>query len=119
MSLATDISALQSHLPEFQTFGQLRNYLSEHNINLITTIYSDGFSCLDWNITEGKVSGILSLKISVKLSSFCGEDSSYFESSTLYPTRLEEREWIDQRELFETLKQGIENSIEKIRVGQN
>ena len=116
MSLAIDLSDLQSHLSNFQNFGQLRTYLAQHNLDLITTIYSDGFSCLDWNVTEGKVSGTLSLKlkISVKLSSLSGDHPSYFESRSLYPIRLEERDWIDQKKLFQKLKQGITQSIEKL-----
>jgi hypothetical protein len=89
MQLKTKIIDLQAHLHELDTIKQIRLYLKVNQLRLVTTIYSDGFSCLDWDMTDYRVGGILNLSIRIKISSM-KEEGIFFESRGLFPVRKAE-----------------------------
>jgi len=113
MSLKEDVADLKDHLDEMESLGQLRTHLIQRGLRLILTIYSTGFSCMDWNITERQVTGVLHLGFRIKISKLV-KDESLLETRAIIPVYLDEAGWIDQKDLFATLKQGIKIGIKKI-----
>lgn len=113
MSLKEDVADLKEHLDEMESLGQLRTHLIQRGLHLITTIYSTGFSCMDWNITERQVTGVLHLGLRIKISKLLN-DEILLETRALTPVYLDEAGWISQKDLFDTLKQGIKTCIKRI-----
>ncbi len=113
MQLKTRIIGLQSHLNELDTIKKLRLYLKASQLKLVTTIYSDGFSCLDWDMTDFRMAGVLNLSIRVKIS-LMEEEEDCFESKGVCPVRIDEVDSIDQKELFETFRKGVLRCIKEI-----
>lgn len=111
MSLAADITALKSHLLDFQTIEQMRAYLNEHNLKLVAIFIPDGTSCLEWDITQKQVCKFLDVRLKVKISN----ENELIETTKPELIRVKEPDWTDPDHLFETLKQGIAKSIEKLK----
>lgn len=105
MSLRNDIETFKEHLDEMKSIDQLRKHLYQTNLRLIATIYSSGFSCLDWNITEKQVRGVLSLGLRIKISKLSTGDI-LTENQNLTSIHLSKSDWVDQEELFESIKSG-------------
>lgn len=113
MSFHQDILDLKDRLSEFTSMEHLRENLLEKNLRLVTTFYSTGFSCLEIDITQKKMSGVLNLGMRVKISRLIGEEA-LIKTLTLVPVRLDEIDWIDQKVLFEKLKEGIKDCLMKV-----
>ena len=113
MTFHENVKALKEHIDEITSIGQLKTFLVEKDLKLIVKIVSTGFTCMDWNISERQVSGILELGMQTRLSSLQNDDV-LFETRFPTPIHLDKAEPIDQRDLFDTLKQGIKTCIRKI-----
>ena len=112
MSLRNDITALKELLDEVKTIDQLKRYLYKTNLRLIAMIYSSGFSCLDCNITEQQVRGVLNLGLRIKISKL-STGERLIENQNLTSIHLSESDWVDQTDLFESIKSGIRSCITK------
>lgn len=112
MSFYQAVASLKKHLDEIDSIGSLRKFLAEKNLNLVTTITTNGFNGIDWNITQAQVAGVLHLAIKVRLSSLISDH--LFLQTTLWDSiefhRIDE---IDQEYLFELLKSGFKSALEK------
>jgi hypothetical protein len=113
MAFHENVKSLKEHIDELTSIGQLKTFLLEKDLKLIVTIVSTGFACMDWNITERQVSGILELGMQMRLSNLQNDDV-LLETRFPKPIHLDKVEPIDQRDLFDTLKQGIKTCIRKI-----
>ena len=113
MTFHEDVTSLKNHIDAIGSIGELRTYLLEKNLKLIVTLLSTGFTCMDWNITQRQVSGVLELGVQMRLSKLVDGDvlleTRFYES-----VRLNQIDPIDQRDLFETLKQAIKTCIKKV-----
>ena len=106
-----EITDLKQHVGQIQSIGQLQKHLLEKNLKLVVTILSTGFTCMDWDITQGEVAGILELGIQIKLSRLEG-DEILLETQFWEPVRLDQIDPIDQKDLLEKFKRGIANCIQ-------
>ncbi|MCB1068269.1 MAG: hypothetical protein KDK96_10825 [Chlamydiia bacterium] len=113
MSFQRDIQELKEALDSFESVGQLRSYLLGKDMRLVLTICTPKVSFLDWDITRRKVCGILHLGMKVRISRSLSGDA-ILETRTMVPITFDQVEWINQNDLFETLKEGIKESIKKI-----
>ena len=113
MAFHENVKVLKERIEEISSIGQLRTFLLEKDLKLIVTIVSMGFTCIDWDITQRQVSGILELGMQIGLSNLQGDDV-LLETRFPTPIRLNEIGPIDQRNLFDTLKQGIITCIKKL-----
>lgn len=113
MAFNEDVTSLKNHIDEIGSIGQLRTFLLEKNLKLVVTILSTGFTCMEWDITQRQVAGILELGMQIRLSKLKNDDvlleTRFYES-----VRLDQVDPIDQKDLFETLKQGIKRCIKKV-----
>lgn len=112
MPLRNDIATLKERLDEMKSIDQLRKHLYQTNLRLTVTIYSSGFSCLDWNITEQQVRRVLSLGPRIKISKLSTGDI-LTENQNLTSIHLSESDWVDQEELFNNIKSGIRSCTRK------
>lgn len=113
MSFDDDITSLKNQINNINSIGSLRTFLLEKNLKLVVTLLSTGFTCMEWNITQRQVAGVLELGMQMRLSSLINENL-LLETRFNESVRLSQIEPIDQRDLFETLKQGIKNCIQNI-----
>ncbi|MCB1068670.1 MAG: hypothetical protein KDK56_10870, partial [Simkania sp.] len=70
-------------------------------------------TCMEWDITQKQVSGILELGMQIRLSKIANDDV-LLETRLYESVRLDQVDPIDQKDLFETLKQGIKRCIKKV-----
>jgi len=114
MTFQEDVTSLKNHIDELGSIGQLRTFLLEKNLKLVVTLLSTGFTCMDWDITQRQVSGILEIGVQMRLSKLAHDDvlleTRFYES-----VRLSQIDPIEQRDLFETLKQAIKTCIKRVR----
>ena len=113
MAFHEGITSLKNHIDEIASIGQLRAFLIEKNLRLVVTILSTGFTCMEWDITQKQVSGILELGMQIRLSKIANDDV-LLETRLYESVRLDQVDPIDQKDLFETLKQGIKRCIKKV-----
>jgi len=68
---------------------------------------------MKWDITQKQVAGVLELGMQMRLSKIANDDvlleTRFYES-----VRLDKVDPIDQKDLFETLNQGLKRCIKKI-----
>lgn len=112
MPFHEDVTALKNHIDNIHSIGQLRTFLLEKNFKLVITILSTGFTCMEWDITQRDVAGVLELGMQMRLSKIENDDI-LLETRFYEPVRLSQVDPVDQKELFETLKVGIKNCIKK------
>ena len=112
MALYKDVTSLKNHIDEIETIGQLRTFFLKKNLKLVVTILSTGFTCMDWDITQRQVAGILELGLKMKISKFVG-DEILLETQFYESVRLDHTDPVDQKTLLEKLKQGISNCIKR------
>ena len=113
MSFQEDVQGLKNALDSLQSVAQLRSYLLEKDLQLVVTICTSQVSFLDWDITRRKVCGILHLGMKVRISRAFSNDA-LLETRTIAPISFDQVDWIDQGNLFETLKEGIKECIKKV-----
>lgn len=115
MTFQSDVMNLKKHLDEINSIGEIRSNLLKRDLRLIVSIYTRGIYCIDWDITDKKLEGILDLGIRIKLSKLSDDDVST-ETLPLYPVTFNQIDWTDQEDLFEKLKQGIKTCIKRVGV---
>lgn len=113
MSFHEDVTILKNHIDEISSISQLRAFLLEKDLKLVVTILSTGFTCMEWDISQRQVAGILELGMQMRLSKLINEDV-LLETRFYEPVRLDQAHPIDQKKLFETLKEGIKTCIKKV-----
>jgi hypothetical protein len=113
MTFQEDVTILKNHIDAISSIGELRTYLLEKKLKLVVTLLSTGFTCMDWNITQRQVSGVLELGVQMRLSKLV-DDEVLLETRFYESVRLNQIDPIDQRDLFETLKQAIKTCIKKV-----
>ena len=112
MVFKEDIADLKRYVSQIESIGQLREFLIEKKLKLVVTILSTGFTCMDWDITQRQVAGILELGLKMKISKFVG-DEILLETQFYESVRLDHTDPVDQKTLLEKLKQGISNCIKR------
>lgn len=112
MVFKEDIADLKRYVSQIESIGQLREFLIEKKLKLVVTILSTGFTCMDWDITQRQVAGILELGLKIKISKLVG-DEILLETQFYESVRLDHTDPVDQKTLLEKLKQGISNCIKR------
>lgn len=74
MNFQEDVTSLKNRIDTIGSIGELRAYLLEKNLKLIVTLLSTGFTCMDWDITQRQVSGVLELGVQMRLSKLVDDD---------------------------------------------
>ncbi len=113
MAFHENVTSLKNHIDEISSIGQLRAFLLEKNLRLVVTILSTRFTCMEWDITQKQAAGILELGVQIRLSKIANDDV-LLETRFYEPVRLNQIDPIDQKDLFETLKEGIKRCIKKV-----
>jgi len=110
MTLVQDIKDLEKRLDRIHTVEELRSILAQKGLKLVVILISNGFSCLEWNITEKQVCKVLDLGLRIRISKASDETQS-LETVQCESIRVKETNWVDLEDLFETLKQGIQKCL--------
>ena len=113
MLLQSKINHLQKDLEKFSSFSALQKFLRDHKIDLVVTIFSSGFSCIDWHLIDNCTSGILKFAVKIKVSDLSSGGQTFYTSNYI-PIDLEGAESISHKKVLEKITQGIKESIRQI-----
>ena len=108
-----DIIDLKRYVSQTQSIGQLQKFLIKKNLRLVLTILSTGFTCMDWDINQRQITGILELGLQIKLSNF-SNNQDFLESRFVSTVHLDEIVGIGEQELFEIIRREIKTCIKNL-----
>ena len=112
MTLHEDVKFLDKQLESIQTVEKLRTLLSSRDLKLIVVLFTNEFSCLEWDVTHKQVSKLLDLGLRIRISRITDE-KNVLETVHTEPIRVKEANWLDLEDLFNVLKQGIKKATGK------
>lgn len=110
MTLHEDVKYIESRLDQIRSVEKLRTLLTQKRFKLVVVLISKDSTCVEWSITQKRVSKILDLGLRIRISRISDESES-LETVHSEPIRVKKANWVDLEDLFSVLKQGLQKCL--------